>query len=213
MFGGRVDGLTIVALALIAFMGINLLLDYEGSSAQTLQPGDITVQLDLEAPAQGGAESANAESPESEQELESQEQVDKPNQNAFKAPYDHYAITQGIHGQSYGHRAIDIAAGKGAKIKSPINGVVADKYIDQYGNTTLLLENDRWLVTMLHGDYTVEIGEEVEIGQKVGTESNHGFTTDMQGRSCWNRDCGYHTHLNVYDKEKGENANPLELID
>ena len=26
-------------------------------------------------------------------------------------PYDNYFLTQGVHGQSYGHLAIDIAAG------------------------------------------------------------------------------------------------------
>lgn len=212
MPGGRVDGLTLVALALIAFMGLNLFLDYEGSSAQALQPGDITVQLDLEAASQGGVEEDSPENQQPDDE-ETQSEPEKPNQKAFRAPYDSYTLTQGLHGYSYGHAAIDIAAGKGAKIKSPINGEAVDLFVDQYGNTTLILENDRWRVTMLHGDYSVEIGETVEIGQKVGTESNHGYTTDMQGRPCWNRECGYHTHLNVFDKNKGENANPLDLID
>ncbi len=211
MTGGRVDGLTLVGLALIAFMGLNLILDYEGSSAKTLVPGEITVQIDLQSPAQGGVEDGNVENPIVAEE-DAQPQPKKPNQKAFRSPYDHYTLTQGLHGQSYGHNAIDIAAGKGAKIKSPINGEVVDLFVDQYGNTTLILENDRWRVTMLHGDYSVEIGDTVEIGQKVGNESNHGYTTDMQGNPCWNRDCGYHTHLNVFDKKTGENANPLDLI-
>jgi hypothetical protein len=136
----------------------------------------------------------------------------KPDQLAFAAPYDTYWITQRLHGQSYGHNAIDLGGGKGSSIKSPINGVVADLYIDKYENTVLVLENEVWIVTLFHGDYTVAVGETVVIGQTVGTESNHGNTTDMQGRSCKGRDCGYHTHLNVFDKRSGTNANPLELL-
>lgn len=130
------------------------------------------------------------------------------------APYvAEYWITQGVHGTSYGHAAIDIAAGEGTTIVSPINGVVAGNYIDQYGNTTLLIENEVYLATLLHGVYTVQEGERVRIGQPVGTESNIGYTMDMQGNLCWNRECGYHTHLNIFDKQLQQNVNPLELID
>jgi murein DD-endopeptidase MepM/ murein hydrolase activator NlpD len=66
---------------------------------------------------------------------------------------------------------------------------------------------------MLHGVYRVQIGQSVNAGQVVGTESNLGNTMDMQGRSCRNRDCGYHTHLNVFDKRIGTNINPLELLE
>ena len=65
---------------------------------------------------------------------------------------------------------------------------------------------------MLHGDYSVSVGQQVGLGQAVGVESNLGYTTDMAGVPCWGRDCGYHTHLNIYDKRIGENVNPLELI-
>jgi murein DD-endopeptidase MepM/ murein hydrolase activator NlpD len=108
--------------------------------------------------------------------------------------------------------AIDLSAGKGAVIQAPIQGTVASKYIDGLGNTTLVIENKRYKVTLLHGNYTVEIDEYVKSGQPVGFESNLGNTTDMQGRSCRNRDCGYHTHLNVFDKAQKKNVNPLTLI-
>ena len=65
----------------------------------------------------------------------------------------------------------------------------------------------------MHGIYHSKIGERVRSGQPIGEESNLGNTTDMQGRSCRNRDCGYHTHLNVYDKRIGANVNPLDLLD
>lgn len=129
------------------------------------------------------------------------------------APYAEYWLTQGPHGESYGHLAIDLAAGEGATILSPINGVVTANTIDQYGNTTLILENTAYVVILLHGLYTATEGEKVRAGQPVGTESNIGYTMDMQGNLCWNRDCGYHTHLNIYNKTLARNVNPLDLID
>lgn len=133
-------------------------------------------------------------------------------QKSFIAPYENYTITQGLHGYSYGHMALDLAAGKGTDIRSPINGTITNKYIDVYGNPTLVIENDNFRVLLLHGVYSVSKGEKIIIGQVVGTESNLGYTTDMQGRSCQGRDCGYHTHLNVFDKNIGTNINPLNLI-
>jgi len=131
---------------------------------------------------------------------------------AIFAPYDEYILTQGIHGMSYGHMAIDIAAGKGASIKSPITGLVSEYYFDAIGNPTLVIENDQYKVTLLHGIYTVGIGDRLTVGDEIGTESNLGNTRDMQGQSCRGRDCGYHTHLNIFDKIAGSNINPLDVI-
>lgn len=131
---------------------------------------------------------------------------------AIISPYDLYIVTQGIHGLSYGHMAVDIAAGKGEPIKSPISGVVSENYFDAIGNPTLVIENDRYAVTLLHGIYAVEVGDQVKIGDKIGVESNIGNTRDMQGNSCRNRDCGYHTHLNIFDKIAGSNVNPMNLF-
>jgi hypothetical protein len=128
-------------------------------------------------------------------------------------PYEEYTLTQGPHGFSYGHMAIDMSAGQGAIIKSPIEGYVSNLYTDQYGNPTLVIENDFFRVTMLHGKYKVAIGDQISWGQMVGRESNLGLTTDMQGRSCRDRACGYHTHLNIFDKQLGENVNPLDLME
>ena len=111
---------------------------------------------------------------------------------------------QGMHGFSYGHAAIDIAAGKGATIKSSIAGTVTAKYTDGAGNPVLIIENDAYRITLLHGIYTVAVGDTVQLGQPIGEESNIGNVTDMAGNSCRNRDCGYHTHLNVFDKRLGK---------
>lgn len=127
-------------------------------------------------------------------------------------PYDTYFLTQGIHGQDYGHMAIDIAAGNGAPIKSLINGTVTGTGYDQWGNTFIQIENDVYAVLYLHGVYSLIIGDPVTAGQVIGAESNIGYTLDMAGNLCAGRDCGYHTHLNVFDKRLGSNIDPLSLI-
>lgn len=135
-----------------------------------------------------------------------------PTADTVIAPYENYILTQGPHGYSYGHMAIDISAGKGAAIKAPIQGTVTAFYYDEVGNTSLVIENERYQVLLLHGLYTVEVGQPIALGQVLGTESNQGNTRDMAGNSCRNRDCGYHTHLNIFDKQYGVNVNPLELL-
>jgi murein DD-endopeptidase MepM/ murein hydrolase activator NlpD len=128
------------------------------------------------------------------------------------APYESYILTQGPHGQSYGHLAIDLTAGKGAVIRSPIEGAVTALYVDGLGNTTLIIENEHYQVTLMHGIYEVQVGDQLALGQPVGYESNQGNTIDAWGNSCSGRDCGYHTHLNIFDKRLNENVNPLDLI-
>jgi murein DD-endopeptidase MepM/ murein hydrolase activator NlpD len=135
-----------------------------------------------------------------------------PGAEAFIMPYGDYILTQGPHGMSYGHYAIDLAAGKGEPILSPINGRVKQLYVDGIGNPTLVIENELYEVTMMHGIYDVVLGQEIQVSQEVGTESNQGNTRDMSGNSCRNRDCGYHTHLNVFDKRADSNVNPLDLL-
>lgn len=137
-----------------------------------------------------------------------------PDPNIVLAPYGgEYWVTQGVHGSSYGHMAIDMAAGKGSVILSPINGEVTAVYTDQYGNPTLVIENSRYTVTLLHGFYDVVVGRQLHAGDPVGSEGNLGYTTDMAGNRCQTSECGYHTHLNIYDKQLGSNVNPLNLIE
>lgn len=138
--------------------------------------------------------------------------LDPQDPNLVIAPYTTYTVTQGPHGYSYGHAAIDLTAGKGAEILSPINGSVSQLFTDELGNSTLVIENERYQVTLMHGNYSVKPGDAVTAGQAVGFESNNGNTVDWWGRSCQGRDCGYHSHLNIYDKQAGQNVNPLLLI-
>jgi murein DD-endopeptidase MepM/ murein hydrolase activator NlpD len=132
--------------------------------------------------------------------------------NAWADPYPEYIVTQGPHGQSYGHYAVDITAGKGATIYSPINGVVTALFVDQYNNTNLIIENSRYQVLFLHGNYTVQVGQELKIGDPIGTEWNNGYTLDGNGNLCAGRDCGYHTHLNIFDKSINSNIDPFTLL-
>ena len=133
--------------------------------------------------------------------------------SSFIAPYDSYVLTQGLHGYSYGHMAIDIAAGVGATIKAPITGKITELYTDAYNNPTLVIENERYKVMFLHGNYTAVLGQNFKQGDPIGTEGNNGYTMDSAGNLCYGRaGCGYHTHLNVFDKQLGQNVNPLELI-
>jgi murein DD-endopeptidase MepM/ murein hydrolase activator NlpD len=202
-----IDGLTLAAILFMALVGLVVINDLRAPGPGSALAGEISAE-------QPAVEATIAESSSDDTEAGSgQESVPQPaNARAFAAPYKHYTLTQGLHGYSYGHAAIDLAAGKGAAILSPINGVVTELYIDQYGNPTLVIENKIYRVTLLHGNYSVNVGDQVSLGQKVGKESNQGYTTDMAGVPCAGRDCGYHTHLNVFDKRVGTNVNPLDLI-
>jgi len=158
---------------------------------------------------QTGVAAAQAAAPGSAVQVESH----LPNPEAVAAPYEEYILTQGLHGYSYGHAAIDLTAGEGAPVLSPIYGEVADLYTDEWGNPNLVIENERYRVSLLHGSYTGSIGQSVYLGEVVGYESNQGYTVDYLGQPCAGRDCGYHTHLNIFDKQLGQNINPLDLFD
>ncbi len=111
-----------------------------------------------------------------------------------------YRLTQGWHGEEYSLPGFDYSAGCGAPILSPINGVVARNYVDPLANTVLCIENDALSIVMLHGLYSLPIGTEVQVGQRIGSEASRG------------RSSGCHTHLSVYDKIVGEWVFPTNLI-
>ncbi len=207
MHNRRLDGLALVGLAFFVFMLLNVFKDQGWVKLGNDQPVPIQAAM-ASQPDQIAVKGVGGQD-------ENQIKAVLPGAidvNAFSAPYDHFAVTQGLHGYDYGHMAIDISAGKGAPILSPINGWVANLYVDEWGNPSLVLENDRYLVEMLHGIYTVKTGDPVTLGQSIGLESNQGNTADMWGYSCRGRDCGYHTHINVFDKTLGANVNPLDLF-
>jgi murein DD-endopeptidase MepM/ murein hydrolase activator NlpD len=217
VYRGRVDALTIVGIAFLVFIVYNVLNDrgsFSSISDALTQPLVISADASSNEPSQDQAAATFADqfqavTPQAQVDAASAP-IDDP--DALTWPYTNYVLTQGPHGMSYGHMAIDLSAGKGATILSPINGEVTQLFVDQYGNPTLILENARYKILMLHGDYTVQVGQRLIIGQPVGAESNHGYTLDANGRLCDGRDCGYHTHLNIFDKQLGSNVNPLEVL-
>jgi murein DD-endopeptidase MepM/ murein hydrolase activator NlpD len=206
--GKHFDGLTIAAVGIICLMGFGLLRDAGilGAGAKKVVSASSagpTRAVAAVGESGSGGEKAPADSVTAEYQIDA---------DAIAAPYAHFIITQGLHGAEYGHLAIDMSAGKGAAIKSPINGTVTNLYIDDWGNPSLMIENDHYAVELLHGLFSVKIGDIVRIGQPIGKESNQGNTFDELGRPCAGRDCGYHTHINVYDKRLGTNVNPFLVL-
>lgn len=135
-------------------------------------------------------------------------------QHALALPYREgtYVITQEQHGANYGHAAMDIAGGDGTPLYSPCNCVVVDVYTDIYGNPTLVLENDEYIVVLLHGNYTVETRDVLKLGDLIGTESNQGYTFSDDRYCGTGSTCGYHTHFNVYLTDIGESVYPGEIV-
>lgn len=204
----QVDSMAIVSVAFLLFMLFSIVQD-----AQSSRPAQVAVASGSEEMVPAGAQPAVVQNGAVENLPDGSQGTDlnEMDIDALAAPYESYAVTQGPHGFSYGHAAIDLSAGKGAVILSPINGIVTQLFIDDLGNTTLVIENDHYQVIILHGIYTVAVGDAVKLGQPVGQESNQGNTVDALGNSCRGRDCGYHIHLNIYDKIMGVNINPLQL--
>ena len=201
-----IDGLALAAFVLIVFGGWMVFRDISSKNKDLSVGGEIVEEQKV-------ANETKQVSEDMEVGSGREVPLKKIDASSVVAPYDQYTLTQGPHGFSYGHMAIDIAAGQGAVIKSPIQGYVSALFTDQYGNPTLVIENDIFQMTMLHGKYKVAVGDQIGLGQMVGRESNLGNTTDIWGRSCRDRDCGYHTHLNIFDKRIGSNINPLSLIE
>jgi len=204
------DGLVIVGTLFLAFMFLNVMEDQGWLKFDWGAPEKPRQSAPAKAGAAEAALPANRGAPVND--LADVPQPAALDADAIAAPYERFAVTQGIHGAEYDHMAIDISAGKGAVIHSPINGEVTALFIDEWGNPSLILENARYKIEMLHGLFTVQIGERVALGQPIGTESNQGNVADPWGFSCSERDCGYHTHINVFDKNLGRNVNPLELF-
>ncbi len=201
-----IDGMMLAGLGILLLFAFHVIRSVVGSGL----PNAIDVPANSRADEQTAAPAAPAQTTDVTTAPMTPSQIEW--HQVISAPYTTYVLTQGPHGMSYGHYAIDIAAGKGEPILSPINGSVTQRYTDEWNNPIIVIENEIYQVTMYHGDYALNIGDAVQIGQQVGTESNHGYTMDMQGRLCAGRDCGYHTHLNIYDKRLGANINPLDVI-
>ena len=219
----RINGLSIVALALIVLGVFTVLADRSvptstyAAAVEPAVPQYTATNTPFQPLPTGEPESVAISEPTvaevaavEPQPVVDDDPPDRPED--IRLPYDSYVLTQGTHGSAYGDAAIDLAGGRGADILSPINGQVILNSYDIYGNSILIIENEVWTVKLLHGEYYPGEGEWVGIGKLVGSESNIGYTVDIYGKSCRGRRCGYHTHMNVVDRRTGKNANLIKLL-
>lgn len=119
---------------------------------------------------------------------------------AISLPYTHARISQGLHGCEYGHAALDMVGVGTEKIVSPCTCTVIQNDYDGLDNTRLVLQNDQYIVTLLHGVYSPQRGDQLISGQLIGWQASLGNST------------GPHTHLNVYDRQAGGNVDPMALL-
>ncbi len=204
----RLDGMTLAGIAVLLIFALSLLSGFSERVAADAAPVPDSPEALAAAATTSAALQASQPTPDATAA------ADTAWSTTVGLPYDEYFLTQGLHGESYGHLAVDIASGNGAVIKSIINGTVTGTGYDQWGNTYIQIENDVYTVLYMHGLYSLVTGDAVSAGQAIGTESNIGYTLDLYGNLCGGtgRDCGYHTHLNVFDKRLGVNIDPLSLI-
>ncbi|MBK7897573.1 MAG: M23 family metallopeptidase [Candidatus Promineifilaceae bacterium] len=109
-------------------------------------------------------------------------------------------LTQDVHGCSYSLPGIDISSSnRSAVLQAPMPGEVTT-YTDQWYNSTIRIENDEWIVWLLHPrSYFVEEGT-VARGQAVGVMGAVGYAT------------GPHVHYTIYDKVNETFVDPLTFL-
>ncbi len=97
-------------------------------------------------------------------------------------------LTQDVHGCEYFLPGIDISSDNNTAIlQSPMPGEVTT-YTDRWYNSTIRIENEEWIIWLLHPrSYTLKTGD-VDSGQAVGVMGAVGFAT------------GPHVHYSIYDK-------------
>lgn len=110
-------------------------------------------------------------------------------------------LTQDIHGCSYALPGVDISSStnRTAVLQAPMPGEVTT-YTDQWYNSTIRIENDEWIVIMLHPrSYLISEGS-VKRGQAIGIMGAVGIAT------------GPHVHYTVYDKNKQGFVDPALFL-
>ena len=97
-------------------------------------------------------------------------------------------LTQDIHGCHYALPGIDISSQNSrAILQAPMPGEVTT-YTDQWYNSTIRIENEEWIVLLLHPrSYLIAEGP-VRRGQPIGVMGAIGNAT------------GPHVHYTIYDK-------------
>jgi hypothetical protein len=109
-------------------------------------------------------------------------------------------LTQDVHGCSYGLPGIDISSQNStAVLQAPMPGEVTT-YTDQWFNSTIRIENDEWIVWLLHPrTYYLSEGK-VALGESVGVMGAVGIAT------------GPHVHYVIFDKINDTFVDPGEFI-
>lgn len=109
-------------------------------------------------------------------------------------------LTQDVHGCSYGMPGVDISSkDPSALLQAPMSGEVTT-YTDKWYNTTIRIENDEWIVWLLHSrSYLVEEGE-VRRGEAVGVMGAIGYAT------------GPHVHYTIFDKVSDSFVDPSLFV-
>ena len=109
-------------------------------------------------------------------------------------------LTQDVHGCSYSLPGLDISSNnRSAILQAPMPGELTT-YTDQWYNSTIRIENDEWIVWLLHPrSYFKEEGS-VTRGQAVGVMGAIGYAT------------GPHVHYTIYDKINETFVDPAEFI-
>ena len=135
-------------------------------------------------------------------------------------PDDNFIISQEVHGESYGHLAVDLSAGRGYPILAVSDGYITGggidtngvALLDQWGNTYAELSAGNIYFQFLHGDFIVRVGQTVRQGEIIGYESNRGITYDENHKECQgSTDCGSHTHWAAFDAVTGAPIYPGNL--
>lgn len=109
-------------------------------------------------------------------------------------------LTQDIHGCSYSLPGLDISSSnRTAVLQAPMPGNVTT-YTDQWYNSTIRIENDEWIIWLLHPrSYFIEEGP-VTRGQAVGVMGAIGYAT------------GPHVHYTIYDKVNETFVDPIDFL-
>ncbi len=109
-------------------------------------------------------------------------------------------LTQDVHGCSYNLPGLDITSSNThAVLQAPMPGNVTT-FTDRWYNSTIRIENDEWIVWLLHPrSYRIKEGA-VKRGESVGVMGAVGNAT------------GPHVHYTIYDKTKEGFVDPRHFI-
>ncbi len=118
----------------------------------------------------------------------------------YASPVQPRLVQNGMHGENWPGR--DYATPAGTPLVSPVTGTVirkgTDSYCGPFGcyNTFVLFEaDDGTQVMLMHGNYTVQVGDRVKQGQSIGSEASNGNSTEP------------HTHISI--KQNGVFIDPV----